>query len=60
MAYQGDVGIIDNWREEHAIEDLQRLVAQARASAISRGVLHHAARKVPAAHRRWRCEWSPG
>ena len=26
MAYQGDVEIIHNWREEHSIEDLQRIV----------------------------------
>ena len=26
MAYQDDVEIIHNWREEHSIEDLQRIV----------------------------------
>ena len=37
MAYQGDVEIIHNWREEHSIEDLQRLVERKGYSAISVG-----------------------
>ena len=37
MAYQGDVEIIHNWREEHSIEDLQRIVERKGYSAISVG-----------------------
>ena len=35
MAYQGDVEIIHNWREEHSIEDLQRIVERKGYSAFS-------------------------
>ena len=45
MAYQGDVEIIHNWREEHSIEDLQRLVERKGYSAISVGSFDHAALK---------------
>ena len=34
MAYQGDVEIIHNWREEHSIEDLQRIVERKGYSAL--------------------------
>ena len=37
MAYQGDVEIIHNWREEHSIEDLQRIVERKGYSAFSVG-----------------------
>ena len=45
MAYQGDVEIIHNWREEHSIEDLQRIVERKGYSAISVGSFDHAALK---------------
>ena len=45
MAYQGDVEIIHNWREEHSIEDLQRIVERKGYSAISVGSFGHAALK---------------
>ena len=37
MAYQGDVEIIHSWREEHSIEDLQRIVERKGYSAFSVG-----------------------
>ena len=45
MAYQGDVEIIHNWREEHSIEDLQRLVERKGYSAFSVGSFDYAALK---------------
>ena len=45
MAYQGDVEIIHNWREEHSIEDLQRIVERKGYSAFSVGSFDYAALK---------------
>jgi len=61
MAYQGDVEIIHNWREEHSIEDLQRIVERKGYSAFSVGSFDFAALKqfpyqLTADH----CEPSPG
>ena len=61
MAYQGDVEIIHNWREEHSIEDLQRLVERKGYSAISVGSFDHAAlKKFPYQLTAGHCEPSPG
>ena len=61
MAYQGDVEIIHNWREEHSIEDLQRIVERKGYSAISVGSFDHAAlKKFPYQLTADHCEPSPG
>ena len=61
MAYQGDVEVIHNWREEHSIEDLQRLVERKGYSAISVGSFDHAAlKKFPYQLTAGHCEPSPG
>ena len=61
MAYQGDVEIIHNWREEHSIEDLQRIVERKGYSAISVGSFDHAAlKKFPYQLTAGHCEPSPG
>ena len=61
MAYQGDVEIIHNWREEHSIEDLQRVVERKGYSAISVGSFDHAAlKKFPYQLTADHCEPSPG
>ena len=60
MAYQGDE-IIHNWREEHSIEDLQRLVERKGYSAISVGSFDHAAlKKFPYQLTAGHCAPSPG
>ena len=61
MAYQGDVEIIHNWREEHSIEDLQRIVERKGYSAFSVGSFDHAAlKKFPYQLTADHCEPSPG
>ena len=61
MAYQGDVEIIHNWREEHSVEDLQRIVERKGYSAISVGSFDHAAlKKFPYQLTAGHCEPSPG
>ena len=61
MAYQGDVEIIHNWREEHSIEDLQRIVERKGYSAISVGSFDHAAlKKFPYQLTAGHCAPSPG
>ena len=61
MAYQGDVEVIHNWREEHSIEDLQRIVERKGYSAISVGSFDHAAlKKFPYQLTADHCEPSPG
>ena len=61
MAYQGDGEIIHNWREEHSIEDLQRIVERKGYSAFSVGSFDHAAlKKFPYQLTAGHCEPSPG